>query len=645
MPGDNIYPDLSNDKFDIQYARLLGLSSDMQSSFGVVEEATGSAAPGNPPIFETPDDDSPGAIRFGVEDNTAGENRSFDLAGAYSFAITQLGNNQFLVDPTNGLYQLGAVPVPGSDSGLSYTYLEIDDSTRKITLQASEGIVLPGYGSGVHVDVPAYSLGVDAGGNLIEFVAAGTSQEWQLNGTPIVTNPVNVNFVDDTVFDMIEFGGDALILIKFQWSITSDVNGLKLTGDVLNPGTDMYYGTDGTGVRGWYAITGGSDTNFANTNLTADNNRVHTWNDFNYQQVFADGIWEITASDGITGDNASIGLSNVNFSISAANGAATENAGIVVFADFISFVQNNGRYNFQAVQEDAGATKVLTWDSGTTQMSWIAIGDISGGATMRFGFPTEDATATENRAFDLAGAFSFAINQLGNNQFLVDPANGLYQLGAVPIPGSDSGLSYTYLEIDDSTRKITLQAAEGIVLPGYGVGVHEEVPDYGLGVDASGNVIEYLIDSDSGGGVTVVHASNPNVFNVAATETTLFDFSITESSTPPVGTQWHVKIVTNNPTVSESRTYRLYLNEILRSTITHTVQDPLDHTTYIVVLDASTVHAYYFGHRLDALQGTSNNNVSSVNWATGLRIRLTCQETTGNVVKVNQALIVKYAAT
>lgn len=168
MP-DNIYPDLSNDRFDIQYARLLGLSSDLQASAII----SGSDSP--PPPIETPDDDTTGLMRFGApaEDDEAGENRSFDLGAGFSFALTQLGNNHFLVDPPNGLYQLGAVPVPGSDSGLSYTYLEIDDVDKKITLQAPEGIVLPGYGYGNHSGTAAYNLAIDAGGNLIEVAAGG----------------------------------------------------------------------------------------------------------------------------------------------------------------------------------------------------------------------------------------------------------------------------------------------------------------------------------------------------------------------------------------------------------------------------------------------------------------------------------------
>lgn len=180
---DNIYPDQSNDKFDIQYARRLGLSSDIRASFGSGED-------GSSPVIKTPDDNSTGHLRFGVaaEDAVAIQNRSFDLNGAYSFQLTQLGNKQFLVDPPNGLYQLGAIPVPGSDSGLSYTYIEIDDTTNKITLQAPEGIVLPGYGYGNHAGTYTKFLAVDAGGNMIEVDAAGGGSVTADNGLTMSTS-------------------------------------------------------------------------------------------------------------------------------------------------------------------------------------------------------------------------------------------------------------------------------------------------------------------------------------------------------------------------------------------------------------------------------------------------------------------------
>jgi len=43
-----------------------------------------------------------------------------------------------------------------------------------------------------------------------------------------------------------------------QLSVTSDSSGVKLLGDVASPGNNMYYGTDGSGTKGFFAISGGS---------------------------------------------------------------------------------------------------------------------------------------------------------------------------------------------------------------------------------------------------------------------------------------------------------------------------------------------------------------------------------------------------
>jgi hypothetical protein len=45
-----------------------------------------------------------------------------------------------------------------------------------------------------------------------------------------------------------------------QMSITADASGLKLSGDSSSPGNDKYYGTNGSGTKGWYDLpTGGGD--------------------------------------------------------------------------------------------------------------------------------------------------------------------------------------------------------------------------------------------------------------------------------------------------------------------------------------------------------------------------------------------------
>jgi hypothetical protein len=44
---------------------------------------------------------------------------------------------------------------------------------------------------------------------------------------------------------------------RLQMSVVSDVNGIKLSGDVAAPGNSMVYGTDAGGTKGWYAAASG----------------------------------------------------------------------------------------------------------------------------------------------------------------------------------------------------------------------------------------------------------------------------------------------------------------------------------------------------------------------------------------------------
>lgn len=79
MPADFIYPDFSSDKFDIQYARRLGLSSDLAASIVTGDDGSG-------PVITTPSDDDTGMMRFGVageDDSTIGDVRTFDVGNDY----------------------------------------------------------------------------------------------------------------------------------------------------------------------------------------------------------------------------------------------------------------------------------------------------------------------------------------------------------------------------------------------------------------------------------------------------------------------------------------------------------------------------------------------------------------------------------
>lgn len=81
------------------------------------------------------------------------------------------------------------------------------------------------------------------------------------------TNTVNLSYNSGTKV----ITADA----KTQMSITSDSSGLKLQGDSATPGNVKYYGTDSSGVKGFYTIpnTGASAGDITETSFSAANNQ------------------------------------------------------------------------------------------------------------------------------------------------------------------------------------------------------------------------------------------------------------------------------------------------------------------------------------------------------------------------------------
>jgi len=63
--------------------------------------------------------------------------------------------------------------------------------------------------------------------------------------------------------------------VKTQMSLTSDASGIKLSGDSSSPGNNQFYGTNGSGVKGWYAVTSGVTDHGALTGLTDDDHTIY----------------------------------------------------------------------------------------------------------------------------------------------------------------------------------------------------------------------------------------------------------------------------------------------------------------------------------------------------------------------------------
>lgn len=110
-------------------------------------------------------------------------------------------------------------------------------------------------------DVHKLALQLD---DLSLWILVDTTPTWQSFGAGYTDeqaqDAVGGILIDsDTVdFTYNDVGNTITAATKQQMSITSDVSGLKLSGDATSPGNNKVYGTDASGVKGWKADPAGS---------------------------------------------------------------------------------------------------------------------------------------------------------------------------------------------------------------------------------------------------------------------------------------------------------------------------------------------------------------------------------------------------
>jgi hypothetical protein len=76
------------------------------------------------------------------------------------------------------------------------------------------------------------------------------------NGTVLDRNTVGVTFKDNGL-DLSTNNGQLSFGLKTNGSLAYAGRKLQLSGDVASPGNSKVYGTDGSGVKGWYTASGG----------------------------------------------------------------------------------------------------------------------------------------------------------------------------------------------------------------------------------------------------------------------------------------------------------------------------------------------------------------------------------------------------
>ncbi|HYF55017.1 MAG TPA: hypothetical protein VEA41_12230 [Salinarimonas sp.] len=98
------------------------------------------------------------------------------------------------------------------------------------------------------------SITTNAGSDTITFASSITQYTDELAQDAVGTiltdgNTVNFTYADATPSITAE--------VITQMSITSDGSGIKLSGDAASPGNSKYYGTNGSGTKGFYDLPGG----------------------------------------------------------------------------------------------------------------------------------------------------------------------------------------------------------------------------------------------------------------------------------------------------------------------------------------------------------------------------------------------------
>lgn len=102
--------------------------------------------------------------------------------------------------------------------------------------------------------------------------------------------------------------------VRTQMSITSDTSGIKLSGDASTPGNSKYYGTDGSGSKGFYDLpASGSESYTAGEAISARD------------LVYVSASGTVMKADANTASKAAVGFAPSSIS----NGAS----GTIIFND------------------------------------------------------------------------------------------------------------------------------------------------------------------------------------------------------------------------------------------------------------------------------------------------------------------------
>jgi hypothetical protein len=255
----------------------------------------------------------------------------------------------------------------------------------------------------------------------------------QVIGSPTITNDANVTLTlsgtpTDSLLKPVTFtlgwtgvlsvarggtGGAAFESpLTFQHSVSRTGNTVNLVNDSASPGNSKYYGTDGTGVRGYFAfpdLTAPVTSVFSRTGDV-----VAASGDYNISQITDANPtnWDTAYTDRLKWDGGATGLNATN---------ARVNLGLVIGSTVEAYLGNPSTDGYVLSSTAAGVR------------SWIAPGGGGGAVSSVFGRIGDVVAATNDYTFAQIGSKPTTLSGYGITDaepFLGNPSTDGYVLSS-----------------------------------------------------------------------------------------------------------------------------------------------------------------------------------------------------------------------
>ncbi len=262
------------------------------------------------------------------------------------------------------------------------------------------------------------------------------------------------NTVDFTYND----GGNTITAdTRTQLSLTSDASGLKLSGDTASPGNSKYYGTDGSGTRGFFALSSSGEVNTA-SNVGAGGVGVFKQKsgvDLQFKNINA-GSNKITVTDDTTNSEVDIDVAEANLTLANIGGNLAESR-------ITNLTTDLGSKTDKATLTTKGDLYVATGVStparlGVGSNNQVLTADSSQATGVKWADP---AAANSHTVVTKSSTYSVTIS---DEIILVDATSGAVTI-TLPTGVGNTNI-YTVKKIDSTANNVTIATTASQTIDG-----------------------------------------------------------------------------------------------------------------------------------------------------------------------------------